>query len=203
MGQFPNAKNGVSKVYIAQILSLIVSVIGLISILAMFLGSTGGIITGGIGVLVVGILGIVAFILELIGVVKMRNENSKLNAAFILTIVGIVTTAFQNMSGAFGTIMDIATSIIEVLIIVFICQGIALLLDQEGQSELAEKGNKTAVLSGVAYGIGTIGSSIITVITGSTAAVVIGVLFAIIFFVLDIVAYVMYLSFLKHSKEVL
>lgn len=102
--RFPNAAAGVKKIFTAEILALIgaiATVIGtisaLIAVAAAANNSTGGTaVAGGASVIFLlgaGVLGIIAFIMNIIGINSAAKDEASFKTALICVIVGIAGTA--------------------------------------------------------------------------------------------------------------
>lgn len=216
---FENARNGIGKVFTAQVLNIIMAVCTLITgiFIATAIGavsaeSTGGAIASGIGGVLfsvaAGIIGIIAFILQLVGLNKAGQDSEQIKKAFTITIVSlIVAIVFGILNSAFSSatwiksLGDIVATVLGLLVtynILFGCAGL--------KSELTEKANGTwkmymiVIILDIVIGI----VSIILGALGVTAVSAIAYVIIIIAdFVFDLIAYIMFISFLNLARKTL
>ncbi len=216
---YENARNGIGKVFTAEVLNIIVAVCTLITgiFLVLAIGaasaeSTGGAIASGIGGVLfsvaAGVIGIIAFILQLVGLNKAGQDSEQIKKAFTITIVGlIVAILFGILNSAFPSatwikgIGDVVGAILGLLVtynILFGCAGL--------KSELTDKANSTWKMYMIVI-ILDIVIGIVSVILGALGITTVSaVAYAIVLiadFIFDIVAYIMFLSFLNNARKVL
>ena len=110
--KFPNAYNGVKKIFTAEILSLI----GTISLIiaAILVLATGAMVETGAadaavnetmgmaaGFAIFGLVGsilmLVAFIMNLVGILSARKDEGLFNTALAFTIIGIVAAVLTSL----------------------------------------------------------------------------------------------------------
>ena len=216
---YENARNGIGKVFTAQVLniiaticSLVMGILGAVAIASAAAESTGGVAASGIGVLLltiaVSVLSIIAFILELVGLNKAGQDSEQLKKAFTIAIVGlIVAILFGILGAAFSSaswvksLGDLVGSIIGLLVtynVLFGCAGL--------KSELTDKANSTWKMYMIVL-ILDIVLAIVAVILGAMGVTTVSAIATIILvvcdFVFDIIAYFMYISFLSKAKNTL
>ena len=125
---FPNAYNGIKKVFTAQIMSLISAgciVFG--SLLALGSGvalSVTGVAGGGFFIIAGAVLSLLALIFNLIGLYTAAKDEPSFNTAFALSvvelIVGIVLGIIQNFNGVFSIISSIVSLVLGIFILKYV-----------------------------------------------------------------------------------
>lgn len=216
---YENARNGMGKVFTAQVLEIIAAVCTLITGIFVVLAigaasaeSSGGAIASGIGGVLfsvaAGVLGIIAFIIQLVGLNKAGQDSEQLKKAFTITIIGlIVAILFGILNSAFPTatwikgLGDVVGTVIGLVVtynVLFGCAGL--------KSELTEKANGTwkmymiVIILDIVIGIVSIilGALGVTAVSAIAYAIII-----IADFVFDIIAFIMFLSFLNLARKTL
>ncbi len=217
--KFPNALNGVKKIRTSEILSLIVSLLGGVggALVLTSIGSAktaeqaianggGALIGGGIVAAIAGILGIISFILQLVGLNAAGKDEKNFRQGFILALVGIVVSVLQTafasnnlLSSAFELISSVITPIITYLVI----NGIINLARKLGNDAMVARGMKLFKFIIVGYAISIIIKLIETIFTNNaTMQTVVGVL-AIVAAVISIIVLVTYLKYLGRAVKML
>ncbi len=224
-----NARNGIGKVFTAQILQIITVVCTLIAgiasavVLAAAVSvqssgevSAGAAVGGGISVILAGlffitaaVISIIAFILQLVGLNKAGKDNEKLHSAFTLSIVaiivafvgGIVSSLFSTEASWVKSIVDIVALVIGLVITNKVLMGCG-----ELNSSLQEKADKTWKMY-MCVIILDIVVALVTIIMGAMGITAVSAVAYIILIVLDgvldFISYIMFLTFLaKARKEV-
>ena len=145
---YPNAANGVGKLFTAQILLIIAAILGAVSAVvsaAVTISNMGNadnlgafVSTGLTGLLAVGIIAlaflviyIIAFIIQLIGLAKAGKDENMIKIAFILTLVNllltIVAAVLSSSAPTASSVLRLAVTVIQVLINVLTIMGISKL----------------------------------------------------------------------------
>lgn len=215
---YPNAFSGVKKIFLAQILMLIVAVLTFITACTGVVGiqetnsetvQVGALAAvGGLGI-VIAILSIIAFIINLVGLSQAGKDERSFKTAFILTIIGLVLSIidgiYTNSHPDSGGIFDLSTNVINVLVIILVINGVMALASKLNDEKLEKKGKNLLVIITIiliiALVLNIIGTFVGDKIGDGTAITfaVIGIVSAILF----IVAYIMYLSLLSRAKKTL
>ena len=139
--KFPNAYNGVKKIYLAEILLILATILGIatIAVLAannvnldaaeLNLEGTPATLT-----LVFGIggalLALIAFILNLLGVISARKDDDGFKMALFFTLIGIVcsiVSAAFNKNEGLKDWMEVGTNLSSLFASYFVLGGIASL----------------------------------------------------------------------------
>ena len=218
---YPNAANGVKKLFTAQILFLISSIAGVIAAVITAATSVskvvnavgsqdleagvssvfGGLVAAGsIGIVYVVIM-IVALIIQIIGLAKAGKDENMIKLAFILTLVELlvkIISAVATFSApTLSSVLSLAASVLQIVVSILIILGISKLAISLGNERIAKSGK---VLIAIVL-ITQILSAIISFII-ARALVAAGVM-AVIAVVLSIIGYIMYIVFLGRAKNFL
>ena len=207
---FPNASSGVKKVFIAEILQLIATLLllvtgalGIGAAGAAMGGSEAGTVGFGIGALVGGlgsvVILIIAYIMNILGLFQAsKDEPTYLRYAFIATIAGLVISLIASfLSSANPDIAGLLNSIngvVTLLIFFFTIIGIGILAQKLGRNDIFSLGNKVQWIIAIVIVIG-----VILRFVGGTA----GGILAIASLVMTLVAYIMFLLYLSKANRML
>ena len=210
--KYPNALKGVKKLYTAQILSLIVTIaligtafaamftIGAAQADAMEIGVASLGITAVLA-LAASVLAIIALVMKIVGLNAGAKDEPLFKTALSFAVAGIAVNAL-NFFLSSETVQRIASTfapVAEVLLIYYVVSAIRSLADKLGDSEVAEKGKTVITIVYVTFGVGILAQVLSQfVLTGKVAEWV-----EIVGYVLEIVEFVVYLSYLAKAKKML
>ena len=223
--QFPNAYAGVKKIFTAEILSLIagvcliigsivgVVVIALASAAASDPNAAASAVVSGLITLVftlaASVLGIIALILTLVGLKRAGLDEDEFNKGFIFAVCALVLTVVSAIvSSIWGTtiadeIVSAVTRIMQMLVTLFVINGISNLADKLGETQIAAGSKKFygfyAFLMCVSIVLGIVGP---LVGIGSVASIATGII-AMVSSIAMFVAYIIYLVYLGKAKKML
>lgn len=221
---FPNAAKGVKKIFTAEILSLIAAF--LIIVAAVMALSTFGSIKGfeatqstaaaagafasGIGMAIFSIgslvLAIIAFIFNILGVVQASRDESTFKIALYALIAGVVFTClgsiFENMSGPLSGAMSALATVAELIVTLYVIQGIRLLASRLNNREVDNQGQKIYMIILIVLILRLI-ANILVAIFGGRFTTTLALSFYMVSIVLSLVQYIMYLVFLAKAKKML
>ena len=218
--RFPNAHNGVKKIFTAEILSLIGTVTLIIAaILALATGAmvetgtadaavnaTMGMAAGfAIFGLVGSILILVAFIMNLVGILSARKDEGLFSTALAFTIIGIAVSVLAGIfskNELFGDFAQIITTFAEMMVAYYVVQGIMNLAVRLQNTEMYERGNQVRKYLMIAYCVPIIIHFISTILSMNTDSVLAEGL-ALFASVVTLVVYVIYLGYLSKAKKML
>ncbi len=211
---FKNARDGIGKIYISELMMLIASVITLIgTVVGMTTVQTStteasetDLAVLGVFVLVFAIVALIAFILNIVGLAKARKDEENFNKAFMLTFVGlaasIISSFFsnnKNLSDSFNVVIDL----IWLLVTIFIIIGVVSLAKQTNHSAVAQKGeNLLKVIIGVeilALVIKAVGVICAIAKTGQTVTVILSMIAGAV----TVVYHIIYITLLGNAKKML
>ncbi|HCA04852.1 MAG TPA: hypothetical protein DEO32_03020 [Ruminococcaceae bacterium] len=210
-----NAYQGVKKIFTAEILALIATICSTIVLLftvttiasvnaksaAGAAASLGGLTIFG---LAAGVLAIIGFIFQILGINAASKDEPSFKTALYLIIAGIIVAvvgAFFN-NQIVKTVFTAASDIISLFITITIINGVCKLAERVGNTDVQQKGVNILKLIIAMYVIIIIARIISAIFTGTGGAAVAGV-FIVIAGVISIVQYVLYLMFLKKGRDML
>ena len=208
--QFPNALEGVKKIYKAEIIALIGAIVGfvaaLLSLVGAQSGSLGGLAGAGILIIAMSVLFIIAFIMNIVGLNKAKPDEENFKNALIMVIVGIVAGILLGATKE-GTLLnsvgDNLSKICGLFANYYVCTALMALAGHIGDSAMAQKAAKVRSLL-----VGVWCAAVVLNVLGDilknkpTLLIIAGVL-ALIAAVVEIVAYLLYLGLLKRSRTML
>ena len=214
--RFPNAFRGVKKIWLAELLMLLAAAVGIILIVLIAANSTlvdGQVIVDKVAVETpAGILGIctalialVAFVLNLLGLINARKDDSAFSIALLVTLLGIVASVISSIwSGNQGLVkwMDTVLTICSLFASYYVLTGIANLADQmpdPSTKAVALKSRQLVEGSFCATAVFKLIINIFNIQSGST----IHTIMAVVAMVLEILAYILYLRALAKGKKML
>ena len=213
--RFPNAFRGVKKIWLAELLMLLAAVVGIIMVIVM---ATNGTMVGediiinesvktpiAILGIVTAVIALVAFILNLVGLINANNDDPAFRIALLVTILGIVASAISAIWSNNETLnkwMDTALTICSLFASYYVLTGIANLAEKMSDAAtkaLALKSRTLVEGSFCATALFKLIISIFKIQSGST----IHTIMAVIAMVLEILAYILYLRALAKGKKML
>ncbi len=214
---FPNAHNGVKKIYTAEVLSLIGSILLVVAAIfgvaaASFADAdtgAGAVAGTAAGFLVLGLAGsvlsVIAFILNLVGIISAMKDEATFKTALIFTIVGIAAAVLSGAFSSNSTVSDFLQIIInlsELFVALYVVQGIMNLATKLKDSNMAERGNKVRWWLVITFCIPTVIKLVSAIVALNEAGAVANML-SLVSSVLMVVAYFIYLSYLGRAKKML
>ncbi len=213
--KFPNAYRGVKKIWLAELLMLFAVLVGIILVFVLAANSTVSgndvIISEGIKTplaifgIITALIGLVAFILNLVGLINARGDDAAFRIALLVTLLGIVVSAISAIwsnNQVLTKWMDIALTIFSMLASYYILTGIANLADRipdAATKALALKSRTLVEASFCATAIFKFILSVFNIQEGSTLSTIISV----IALALELVSYILYLRALSKGKQML
>lgn len=223
--KFPNAYQGVKKVFSSKILDIIAAVCIFIAGIAAVVAAAGtqaedfgvAALAAGGGLLVAVIfltasvvLTIISEILKLVGLKKASADESKFNSAFVMAIfvliITVVSAILSTINGGRNFFDDLATGIAGILniaMMIYVSQGITSLAEQLGNEKIAGTGRTVVTLYSVILLIGIlVRTASGFMILDPNLAIASGILM-IISAILSAIAYVIYVIFLGRAKKML
>jgi len=212
---FPNALEGVKKIYKAEIIELIAGICGLIGAILLLVGAAGaeadsagaalgGLLGGGVIMIAFAVLSVIAFIMGIVGVKKAMPDEENFKNAFYVMIVGIVASIIVGAGkGSLADAGETVSSICSFLAQYYIISAIIVLAQKLCDSEMEAKGVSTRKMLMVVWIIKIV-LEVVDIFVGKNEALdtASGVL-ALISAIIGIVAYVMYLKLLSKARVML
>jgi hypothetical protein len=213
--RFPNAFRGIKKIWLAELLMLLAAVVGIIMVIVM---ATNGTMVGediiinesvktpiAILGIVTAVIALVAFILNLVGLINANNDDPAFRIALLVTILGIVASAISAIWSNNETLnkwMDTALTICSMFASYYVLTGIANLAEKMSDAAtkaLALKSRTLVEGSFCATALFKLIISIFKIQEGSTISTILTV----IALLLELVSYILYLRALNKGKQML
>ena len=213
--RFPNAFGGVKKIWLAEILGLIGMVCSLITAIlaagsvagAMVAESEEGLAAAGLGLagtglfgLGAGVLAILQFIFNLVGLNQAGKDEANFKRGFYAALIGIAVSiigAFFSGNQTASTVFTMLSNVIEIFIFFSVVQGVKVLAEQMGDQEIANRGDTILKIFIGVYAVAIL-VSLISLFAASVASVM-----SIVAAIAAIVGYVLYISYLSKAKKML
>ena len=196
-----NARAGFGKLFTAQVLGIIAAFCSLLTLIP----GIGPIIAGA----AIAILGLIAYIMQLVGLNQAGKDEELIKSAFALAIFSLILGVVGGILGAIfpsatwiASIVNLLNAIISLVIMHHVLFGGANL-----NSALADKAAstwKTVLIVIILDIVVTIGLVICGILGGGTASAVVGIVvivLTIVDVILDLISFFMYLSFLSRAKN--
>ena len=218
--KFPNAHNGVKKIFTAEILGLIgtiaMAVAGAAAIILAALVNAGngsetsaaaGAVTAILAVFGIAgdILMLIGFILNLVGIKAAMKDEAAFKTAMVFTLIGIVASVFATIYSSNETVsglMKILMDFTQLCVAVFVIRGIMNLAEKLHNQKMVAGGRKATTYMTVAYCLPIVISFVSTLISlkaESTATMVL----SLIALLLSIIAYIIFLNYLRRAVKML
>ena len=214
--RFPNAFRGIKKIWLAELLMLLAAVVGIILIVVIAANSTmvgEEIVVNKAAVetpaailgIITALIALVAFVLNLLGLINARKDDAAFKVALLVTVLGIVASAISAIwSTNAGLVkwMDTALTIFSMLASYYVLTGIANLADKypdPATKALALKSRTLVEGSFCATALFKLIISIFKIQDGSTISTILSV----VALLLELVSYILYLRALSKGKQML
>jgi hypothetical protein len=214
--RFPNAFRGVKKIWLAELLMLLAAIVGIVLIVVIAANSSlvgeevivnEDAVKTPAAILGIGtaLIALVAFVLNLLGLINARKDDSAFSIALLVTLLGIVASVISSIwSGNQGLVkwMDTVLTICSMFASYYVLTGIANLAEQfpdEATKALALKSRTLVEGTFCATAIFKLIISIFKIQDGSTIYTIL----SIVALVLELVSYVLYLRALSKGKKML
>lgn len=146
------------------------------------------------------IFGLVAVVLHLLALYGAGRYDRGYRTAFLLNIAALVIEvigAIVNSDGVLGMLISVASALVNLGVIYFLCSSTARMLELEGESDLAVFGNKVWKI----YLACIIISLILVVVMAIPVINILGSLTVILLSILQVVSCVMLIVFLYRSSR--
>ena len=216
--KFPNAAKGVKKLFSAEILYLLsVILIGVVSVITEIINNKMTNVTNAVAVLILvgfiagGVLAVIAFILQIVGLVQASRDERAFKGVILLTVFGIIVSvigAFFSKDSFINSLSTTINSVVSVISIILIILGIGNMSLRLERQDMIERGGRIIRII-VWLAIISIIMNLISIFLpqniddASDLAKVIILSLTVIALMLNIAEYVLYLSFLSKTKKML
>lgn len=216
---YPNAANGVKKMFKAQILAIFGTVfLALSAIFTILLSSSGNTGTANDSNSFLAVMMIVAFvvftavtvvaaIMHLIGLVRAGRDERAFRTALFAIIVNMVFivlgTIFSGMKNdTMSSLMNLFSTIMDMVAFLYVIQGIRNLAIELGNDKIDRMGGNIFKIILIVLVLEFTANIIVLIIGGQTSGIVAGVV-ALIAAILSFVQYILYLIFLARGVKML
>ena len=214
--KFENAYKGIKKIFTAEILNIIAVVLGiftaLIGIITIAMAANPEItensvvwttiVTIILGV-AAGIIGLIAFIFNIVGIVKASKDEQGFKTAAIFVFVSIISTIVGTILVAnpiWTSIFARVSQVAQLITIIMVIKGIMNISSQYQNNYMIEKGRTLIILTFVLHVL-MIGSAIAS--TALIGAGTIPYVLSLAASFAGIVQYIFYLVYLKNSMKMI
>lgn len=152
-------------------------------------------VVGAVMAIAAPILVIIALIMSLVGVVNVSKENGRFKVALYAVLAGIilsiVSSTVARNDPQTATIITLASNIIDIVMFLFICDGIRVLGDKLGRSDFF--GKYTALVAFYAL------AAILKCAGGFMGVSTIAYVLQLIGNICSIISFIMYMSYLRKA----
>jgi len=213
--RFPNAFRGIKKIWLAEMLMLLAAIVGIVIVIV---AATNGSMVGEdivisesvktpITVLsiITAVIALVAFILNLVGLINARTDDSAFRIALLVTLLGIAASVVQVIwSKNQGLVkwMDTLTTIFSMFATYYVLTGIANLAEKLSDSATKALALKSRTLVEGTFCATAIFKLIINIFKIQETSTIYLIL-SIVALVLELVSYILYLRALSKGKKML
>ena len=217
---FPNAANGVKKLFIGEVLGLIAAIATASTIIfaqptivsdqVVEVGATGGTL-GVLAVLITaaGVLAVLSCIFQLVGLFRASKDEEGFRAALYVILfsllVNIAGTVLANLfpnSAFFTSIGTVVSNVAEFLATFLVIGTIGVLGMKLNDTALPERAGKLLGIIITVIILRLIANVVLLLFKESIAAFIVTI-FGVIILILSVVKYVFYLSLLANAKNTL
>lgn len=211
---FPNAADGVKKIFASEIMTLFAAIFSLITALMTFTAVVAALnnrvmggIAAGSGVAIFGfaslILFVAGYITNFIGIKKVSADEEDFKKAFYALVIGLVAVIISVLlseNKMLSSACDIINNVAQLFVTVYVIQGIRNIAVKIGDSEVDSKGGDIFKVILCIYTLIFL-SKAISIFFPTSTGTVLSVVLVIMAGFLSIVQYVLYLSYLSRAKK--
>lgn len=206
--QFPNALEGVKKIYKAEIIALIGGIVGFVAAILALVGaksgSVGGLAGGGFLIIAASVLFIIAFIMNIVGLNKAKPDEENFKNALYMVLVGIVLSIVVGATKE-GTLIhtlgESLSNICNLLVNYLVATALLNLANRLGDAAVAQKAKTVRTLLTVVWIIALVLQVIGNTFTAKAGTI--AFILVLIASVIEIIAYIIYLVLLCKARRML
>ena len=206
--QFPNALEGVKKIYKAEIIALIGAILGfvaaLLSLVGAQSGSLGGLAGAGILIIAMSVLFIIAFIMNIVGLNKAKPDEENFKNALYMVFAGIVLSIVVGATQE-GTLIhtlgESLSNICNLLVNYLVATALLNLANRLGDAAVAQKAKTVRTLLTIVWIIALVLQVIGNTFTAKAGTI--AFILVLIASVIEIIAYIIYLVLLSKARRML
>ena len=208
--RFPNALEGVKKIYKAEIIGLIGALIGFVAAILALAGASAGegglglVAVGGILIIAMAVLLVISFIMNLVGLNKAKPDEENFKNALYMVFAGIVLSIVVGATQE-GTLIhtlgESLSNICNLLVNYLVATALLNLANRLGDAAVAQKAKSVRTLLTIVWVIALVLNVMGDVLTSKAG--IIAVVLALIASVVEIIAYIVYLGLLSKARGML
>lgn len=212
---FQNGYHGVKKVFTAQILKIISSILMLagsaILLAAASAEMADSMLFVSLVLLIAGfVVSLIAYIINIVGLHQSGKDDYYMQTAFyfaifalIINAVSIIFSALNVGGGVADNISTTFTYLCDIVIILHVVRGIGSFAEQLGDEKIISLGNKLFILIAIMITLGAITSLLPVFFGTSDSALKVEGVFALVSSLAMLVAYIVYLVYLGKGVKML
>ena len=205
---FPNALDGVKKIYKAEIIALIGAIVGFVAALLGLVGaqsgSVGGLAGAGVLIIAMSVLFIIAFIMNIVGLNKAKPDEVNFKNALYMVFVGIVLSIVVGATQE-GTLIhtlgESLSNICNLLVNYLVATALLNLANRLGDAAVAQKAKSVRTLLTIVWVIALVLQVLGDALTSKAGTI--AVVLALIASIVEIIAYIVYLGLLSKARGML
>ena len=206
--QFPNALEGVKKIYKAEIIALIGAIVGFVAAVLGLVGaqsgSLGGLAGAGVLIIAMSVLFIIAFIMNIVGLNKAKPDEVNFKNARYMVFVGIVLSIVVGATQE-GTLIhtlgESLSNICNLLVNYLVATALLNLANRLGDAAVAQKAKSVRTLLTIVWVIALVLQVLGDAFTSKAGTI--AVVLALIASIVEIIAYIVYLGLLSKARGML
>ncbi len=213
---FPNALKGLKKIHRSQLLALITEVLMFVSAVLMItaqvdetaadksIGTEA--VAAFVLIIIAGILTIIAFIMNLSGIISARKDEPLFGRALIFTLTGIVSSTLSSILASNTTvsgILSVISDIAMLFVMIYVIEGIPALAKKLENDAMAEKGSRLITLILVGQILAIAAKAVSTIFEGNRTAVITAAAIGLVSAAIDIAVLFIYFRYLGRSVKML
>ena len=206
--QFPNALEGVKKIYKAEIIALIGAIVGFVAAVLGLVGaqsgSLGGLAGAGILIIAMSVLFIIAFIMNIVGLNKAKPDEENFKNALYMVFAGIVLSIVVGATKdgtLIHTLGESLSNICNLLVNYLVATALLNLANRLGDAAVAQKAKTVRTLLTIVWIIALVLQVIGNTFTAKAGTI--AFILVLIASVIEIIAYIIYLVLLSKARRML
>ena len=206
--RFPNALEGVKTIYKAEIIALIGAVVGfvaaLLSLIGMQSGGLGGMSVAGVLIIAMSVLFIIGFIMNIVGLNKAKPDEENFKYALYMVLIGIILSIVVGATKEGTLIHTLGESISKIcnlLVNYLVATALMNLAEKLGDTAVAQKAKSVRTLLTIVWVIALVLQVLGDAFTSKAG--IIAFVLTLIASIIEIIAYIVYLSLLSKARGML
>lgn len=209
--KYPNASNGVNKIFMSEIIALTASIIlAVCSIVLMVCYEKPGleVLSAIMGALVLVSLGIfvVSYILQIVGINRATKDEPAFKVSLIAIIGALVITIleaiFYEQNETVTFLLEIGGDVAKFFLVHYIIHGIMHITEHLGRPDMTKKGNKIFRVIYIAIGFEVI-VRVFEIIFGKKLGEELSMPFGIAANILNVLEYILFLNYVRKGNKII